>query len=210
MKKLLILAMCFLSLHVVNAQKLKLGAKVGMGSSSVKAQDLFVTSGNDVEDLKLNFQSSKPAYQAGVFARMSLLGLYIQPEALLTFASASYAEAYTGNSSQTIHNERLVYLDVPVTAGLKLAFLRVYGGPVFSTLISSSSDLSDIEGLNRNFNESSLLGQIGTGLDLGKLTLDVKYEFNIGGDRDQVNFLGNSYDLSKRKSQAIVSLGYVF
>ena len=210
MKKLLVFTFCLFNIYFINAQALKLGAKVGLGSSSVKAEDLLIRNGNDLNDLKLNFQSSSPAVQGGLFARVSLLGIYVQPELLLTFANASYLAEDAGGTSQGIYNERLVYLDMPVTAGFKLAFLRVYGGPVFTSLIGSQSDLSDIDGVSRNSKQSTVAGQIGTGLDIGKITLDLKYEFNLSGKRDQVSFFGNDYNLSKRRSQAIASIGYVF
>ena len=211
MKKLCLLICCLCALQLLDAQPLKLGAKVGIGSRTVKAGELFIRNSNDLDSLKLSFSSSKPSIQMGLFARVSLLGIYVQPELLLTFTNATYEEQNVLDASmQTFRKENLVYMDVPVMVGMKFAFLRVQGGPVFSTLLNNKSELRDLDGLERSFKKSALAGQIGVGLDIWKLTFDLRYEFRLSKKKDQFSFLGRGYALSTRKSQALMSVGYVF
>ncbi|RMG28633.1 MAG: hypothetical protein D6730_05230 [Bacteroidetes bacterium] len=208
----LLLSSLLLLLPGLQAQPLKMGAKVGIGSRTVSPGDLFLSNADALDSLKVSFSSSKPSFQAGLFARLTLLGIYIQPEILLTFTNATYekSDVYNNNGQQVSLDEKLVYMDIPLTAGLKVAFLRVQGGPVFTTLLGKKSELTEIDGLERNFKEAAIAGQLGLGLDIGDLILDLKYEFPLSRNRDHFNFLGESYGLSTRKSQLIASVGYVF
>ncbi|MEZ4777240.1 MAG: outer membrane beta-barrel protein [Bacteroidia bacterium] len=194
-----------------SAQKLKFGPRVGISSAGVELNDLIIKDANDVQQLKLTLQNSTPEYQMGVFARVQLLGLYVQPELLFTTAASTYevTDAQTGDVSE--RTERYYNVEIPVIGGLKLGPLRAQGGPVFRTQLGNKSDLANIDNYGRKFSESTVGFQAGVGIDLGKkIVLDLKYEPNLGRFRDDVTIMGNTYAISDRKSQLIFAAGYSF
>ncbi|MDX2249003.1 MAG: porin family protein [Bacteroidia bacterium] len=193
------------------AQKLKFGPRVGVSSAGVELDDLIIKDANDVEQLKLTLQNSTPEYQFGAFARVQLLGAYVQPELLFTTSASTYQveDATTGDISD--RTERFYNVEIPVIAGLKLGPLRAQAGPVFRTQLGNKSDLVDVDNYIRKFKESSVGVQAGIGIDLGKkIVLDVKYEPNLGRFRDEITILGTTYPMSDRKSQLIFAAGYSF
>lgn len=199
------------SLAPASAQMLKVGAKAGLGSRTVTPKDLFIRNSQDLDSLSLRFQSSRPSVQAGVFARLSLLGVYVQPELLLTFANSTYEAGELDDADQTSSlRERLVYLDIPVTAGMAFGPLRLQGGPVFTRVLGRNTELTNLNGVERNFKTSSVAGQLGLGVDIWKLTFDVKYEFPLRRNRDSLTLFGREYGLSTRRAQVLWSVGYVF
>lgn len=197
--------------QTVTAQKLKFGPRIGISSAGVELDDLIIKDANDVQQLKLTLQNSTPEYQVGAFARVQLLGIYVQPELLFTTASSTYEveDAQTGDISE--RTERYYNVEIPIIGGLKLGPLRAQAGPVFRTQLGNKSDLADIDNYGRKFKESTVGFQAGVGVDLGKkIVLDLKYEPNLGRFRDDVTIMGNTYAISDRKSQLIFAAGYSF
>ncbi|MEM7654718.1 MAG: porin family protein [Bacteroidota bacterium] len=193
------------------AQKLKFGPRVGLASSGISASSLNIQNGDDLDALKLDLQESSSELQMGVFARVQFLGLYLQPEVLLTTASTSFAyeDLITGATDQL--TERYVNVEVPIMAGLKLGPLRVQGGPVYRMNLLSRSDLRDIDGLNRSFKEASVGLQAGVGLDLGKkIVVDLKYESDISAARDELTIFGNTHQVAQHGGRLIGSVGFSF
>lgn len=208
MKKIIVLAMALCALQISYGQ-IKFGPRVSVGSNTVKPNDLLVTNRAAVDSLKFAFNSSRPNIQVGGFLRAGLGSIYVQPEVLFTFTSVSYDE---NNLLSSLTNndlkENLTYLDIPVNVGVKLGPAHVQAGPVFGILLSSNSDLQSLDGITREFKNSSVLGQVAAGLDLGRFIFDLKYEFALGSKTDSINLLGNDFDLSHRDSQIVLSVGY--
>ncbi|MEZ4827208.1 MAG: porin family protein [Bacteroidia bacterium] len=196
--------------QTVSAQKLKFGPRVGVSSAGVELDDLIIKDANDVEQLRLTLQNSTPEYQFGVFARVQLLGLYVQPELLFTTSSSTY-EVQDAQGQVSQRTERFYNAELPVIAGVKLGPVRAQAGPVFRTQLGNKSDLADIDNYGRKFSDATVGFQAGVGLDLGKkIVLDLKYEPNLGRFRDEVVIAGSTYAISDRKSQLIFAAGYSF
>ena len=83
MKKLLLSIVIIFSAHL-NAQEFSWGPKLSVSSPSLKLMDVK-NLGSGAETLEL-LEDTDPilGYQLGLFARISLLGLYIQPEVLFS------------------------------------------------------------------------------------------------------------------------------
>jgi hypothetical protein len=194
-----------------SAQNLKFGPRFGIASSGIEASSLNIKNGDDLDALRIQLQESSPEYQIGAFARVSLFGLYLQPEALITTSKASFAYEDLINGGTQQLTERRVNLEVPIMAGLKLGPFRVQGGPVYRMNLANSSELSQIDGLSRSFREAKVGLQAGVGLDLGKkIVVDLKYEGDLSGTRDELTIFGQTHEVSEHGGRLVGSVGISF
>lgn len=181
---------------MAQAQALTAGVKAGVGSSSVGVRDVV---NNPSEYAK---KESVTSFHAGAFARLNILGLFIQPEAIFTQTGGRLESNPNATIASRVADIKFNRLDVPVMAGISLANLvRIQAGPVASTLLSARQDGQNI----KSFMENSDWGyQAGVGLDLQRLSVDLRYERisrNYENPADQSN-----YDLANQ--QILLSLGY--
>lgn len=196
---------------MTHAQFFKAGVKAGVSTSGINANDLVIKNSADFQDLKLSFQNSSPEYQLGLFSRVKVAGLYIQPELMFTTSSVEYLmEDFSDGTSDPLY-EQYFGLEMPIMAGIKLGAFRANAGPVFRTSLGTTSELADIKGYGRKFQESQLGLQAGFGFDIGKkLILDFRYEVDLSESRDEVTIFNQSHELSQHGGQLSVGLGYSF
>ncbi|MEL6537852.1 MAG: porin family protein [Bacteroidota bacterium] len=207
MRKVLITAMAVLLVGASQAQIFTVGPKVGVSSSNLSVAD-------NVTD----FQNGerKFGFHAGVMTRITLGNLYVQPEALYTNASGQLIDF---SDPSVVGGQVVDYtfnrFDVPVLLGYKLGPFRAFAGGVWSGIISAS-ELRTVagEGTKEDITElydSGAWGyQAGVGVDLGKLTMDLKYEGSLGRYGALINdAAGNPVTLDQRASQLMLSVGYM-
>lgn len=117
------------------------------------------------------------SYHAGVFTRVDFSKLYLQGEMLY-----SQKKSKIENGSAGTEQAKWNSIEVPVVVGYKLlrsegATLRVFGGGVYSyTLNDKASILKQVSQSFEKFDKSNIGYQAGAGIDLGRLTFDLKYE----------------------------------
>lgn len=197
---ILLFLVCF---SAAKAQEFVLGAKAGLTSTQVIGSDFKSFSSPD------NYNG----FLVGAYARVGLVGFFIQPEVL--FRNLNFSVTNKNNSSAS---NNLSYVDVPVLFGKKfLKLLRVSAGPNFQFLVNKDITVSNAssavdpikEGDFKNF----VLGaQAGVGVDVWKLSFDIRYDFSltqIGAAAQLVNN-NNSVDFSTRASMFQFSVGYRF
>jgi hypothetical protein len=177
------------------AQFLTGGVKAGVGSANVTVHDVV---NNPAEYAK---KESVTSYHAGAFARINLLGLFLQPEVVFTQTGGKLQSDPNATIGSQVADIEFNRLDVPIMAGISIANLvRVQAGPVASTLLSAKQDGQSI----KSFMESSDWGyQAGVGLDIQRLSIDFRYERinkSYENPADQSN-----YELANQ--QLLLSLG---
>lgn len=209
MKKLLLVISALLVSQIMMAQGLKFGPRVAISSNSIKASDLVVTSSAAAQDLKLSLQEGNSKLQLGVFARLELLGLYVQPELLFSTNKIQYAweDAVNGSTTRT---EKYTQLDIPVIAGIKIGPIRVQGGPVYQMNFGSASDLVDVDNFMREFETADLDIRAGVGVDIGPLIIDVTYQIPMGDTKDILVVDGINYEINTQKAHLVGSVGFAF
>lgn len=116
--------------------------------------------------------SMKPGFDLGLFARFGNK-LYLQPELTYSFQSSKIKNIADEMANFSLKTSTL---DVPVLIGYKLldlgaGNLRAFAGPNFSFVLG---DNFDEFGNAASFNVG---GQAGLGIDLLKLTIDVRYGY---------------------------------
>lgn len=149
---------------------------------------------------------------AGVFGRLNILGIYLQPEVYYTFSQASIKKGDIDVERLDVNFHRL---DVPLLLGIKLNdHLSIQAGPFASLNIKTSAgnNSNDWEEQLDAYYETAVYGwQAGVSLDFWRLFLSARYEATIGNLREfePEDFTWNQYLPEDWKQQQLVfSLGY--
>ncbi|MCK5824676.1 MAG: outer membrane beta-barrel protein [Ichthyobacteriaceae bacterium] len=94
-------------------------------------------------------------------------------------------------------------LDLPVLVGIKvLGLLRIFAGPVFSSNVNTVATIKD---WNVDVEDEISTGfQIGAGVELGSMIVDVRYE---GGSDSDIKINGIEFD--NRSNQILLNVAYL-
>lgn len=217
MKRLIILLLASILFVGVSNAQFSFGIKGGVNSASITADELYsIENQADLDTLIVKGQNAKVGFHAGVFARLSIKKLYIQPELLFTSVGGEVevTTINSGNIEQTLKDQDFRRIDIPIMVGLHLGPVRIQGGPVGTIILDSEPVLQDIVetiDIEEEFNGATWGYQVGLGVDiLKKVTVDVRYEGNLSSLGNAVDLGGESFDLDTRANQFIVSLGIIF
>ena len=205
MKKLIVLLIVFV-LALPAFSQINFGIKAGAATTTVPTYDLS-TGANNIEALK----DAAWGFQAGVFLRLSLLGIYLQPE--VVFASNTYEYNVTQGTNPTeLVKQTFNRLDVPVLLGIKLGPLRINAGPAAAVQIGTPKALVDDPDFESLYKGATFGYQAGIGFDLfKKLTIDARYGGSLSEKfGDAVTIGGQTFALDQRQPSFIVSLGLMF
>ena len=218
MKKLFItiaLVSCSLS---ISAQSFSWGPKIGIAVPSIKVSDVQdVNSGAQALSL-LEDVNGKVSGHIGVFARISLLGFYIQPELLVSSSKSEVSfniPTDNFNLESVMGEVKLNKLDIPVLIGKRfLKVLRVNAGPVFTLPlnedISFKNLTTNIEDVKTNYKSATIGAQIGAGLDLTFLTVDVRYELALQSLSEGISIGNAEFAADQRVNQFLIAIGVKF
>jgi len=197
--------------------QIKFGLKAGVSTTNLSMADIkTVTSGNTTYTVDA-VTSAKYGFHGGAFVRLSLFGIYLQPELLFSTRTNEYTISNTTNlQSVTSYTAKQSFnkLDVPVMLGLKLGPLRINAGPVGSLLINSPKALIKDPDYKNNYNKMTIGYQAGVGFDIFNiLTFDLRYEGSLKKYQNQIQSLaGNKtkFNLDDRPNAFVFSLGLMF
>jgi hypothetical protein len=190
MKKLFMMA-CLVLLSSAGAfAQFNLGLKAGLNYTTIKAQN------NEFDE------NGILGYQAGVWARIGKK-LYLQPEIYLG-TKGSKIEFESGGSNIDV-KQKFTTLDVPLLLGTKFGTeklnFRIMAGPAFQFNLDDNSSAFN-QAFDPDFykyRDFVTNGQIGAGVDLGSLSVDLRYETSL----QDIN-----KDDGQRQSLLHLSLGY--
>lgn len=201
MKKI-ILGCCILLTYSMTAMAqlpaFSFGIKGGVNYSNLKTKD-------DLTD-----ENSIMGYQIGVFSRIGAVGMYFQPELYLGSKGNEFIriENTSGSSVEAKGKVKFTTLDLPLLLGTKIGpnklNLRFMGGPVVSFIIDENSTFdSAYQGVSDfgNYKKQTLGLQAGTGVDVGNLTVDLRYEAGLSN-------VSESEKYSQKQNLFHLSLGF--
>jgi hypothetical protein len=197
MKKVILLVVTILAFQMAKAQDVPffdLGIKAGMNGSWLGN----LPEGADKKD------GLKYGFVAGVFARIKipLVGLYVQPEAVIT-QSGSKMKEITANQ-QVITPEStttLTNFEIPILLGQRFGIgplgIRINAGPDFITVLSAKSKVGNADkvDIKDKINTFQVGLQAGVGVDISKFNFDLRYQHNFtqvmkeGTDKSKINLL---------------------
>ena len=206
MKNLYLLLVVFCLTASANAQFLNWGIKGGVNYN--QNGDLRTINQGDLISLSSN---EEVGYHIGILSEIKLpLFLYIRPELVYTHTESSYK---LDDDQGTL---KLDKLELPVLLGFRVFKIgRFFFGPNFSyTMNTKLSVPESIEGVSNVSSDDFLVsGQIGLGLNFGKIGADIRWE--TGFSDSEASFIRDSTDLDfalvdTSHSQFILSFYYKF
>lgn len=202
MKKATILLVALLATMSTYAQGLQLGVRVGVNNGNLSTKISGVNEG-----------TIKNGFLIGAYGRASLLGLFVQPEINYSNRVGNFEERGKGTFTNTITT-----LDVNALVGYNLlGMVHVLAGPTLMTFMSTkqeaSGTLKDVLYGSDFYNSSALGFQLGAGIDIGKLCVDLRYDHSltsIGRDNVYSGVYGHGTNYSTGFSMWQLSIGYKF
>ena len=193
-KSLVLLIILFTALD--NFGQFTLGPKIGYTSSKLST---------DFDDIK---ESVKNNFQVGAFLRFGKR-IYVQPEVF--YATSGGTMQISGTELK--EEIKMKNLGVPLLVGFKLINLKVFNvrimaGPAANFILDKRVEFDDLYQdpvLDSDLKNIAWGMDVGAGLDVFFLSLDIRYEFGLNNIYDPPS--GN--DSQKIKSNLfIVSLGF--
>lgn len=189
---------------------LDFGIKAGINTGNFRAKS----------DVVIN--DARTGYHAGVFTRLSLLGLHIQPELVYNWNKydMNVWNKYTawkpgGMSEEENRNLNLFKskitvqtLEVPVLVGIEILFLRLNAGPVFNIMnktTTSGGIVTDADVL-----KPSVSFAAGAGIDLMKFSFDVRFNGQIKRSQNNLTIGTERRNFKSNFQGWTFSLGYKF
>ena len=199
MKKLILTAIVGLAANFAMAQNINFGIKGGAVFNTDKGK-VWQDAGNI---FKKDGKASA-GFQAGALARVSLAGIYIQPELLYTQFKNEYD---VDGQKLNVTKKRM---DIPVNVGKRfLGIGHIQAGPVFSYYFDDKLSVKDFTTAKQDdFNVGM---QIGAGVEVSKLLFDLRYEFGLGKvGSDILNGSNGQYRTENRPQMLNLSVAYLF
>jgi len=203
-KKLVLTVLALTLINLTFAQKIDFGAKAGLNYNfGGDLKELLSETNGSLNDI-VHGAENKAGYHFGLWAKVHILGLYVRPEIVYTQLNNSYNDLGT-NISTDFKTKKI---DMPILIGAKLIGpLHIYAGPSIQYITNSDFSSSEIENISTN--DFSVGLQIGTGLELGRLGVDVRWEKGFENDLDG-EFLNTNINVDNRPNQIIFGLSYRF
>ena len=194
MRKILIFSTLLFVVYSASAQ-VNFGPRISLTSTKLKLKDNVTgISEGDAEF----------GYQFGVFARLKLLGLYVQPELLFSDTKSTITRTAASDVKFSFNK-----VDVPIMVGMKFGPMRVQAGPALSFLTKAESDIvGTVADVKDNYNSATVGFQAGLGIDLMKFVFDIKYEGNLSKFAGSEIISGININTDQRQNQFVFALGY--
>jgi len=203
----IILYFSLVSLFAMNAQ-IEMGAKFGLSSYDLVHDGLLIKNNQGI--LEWNTQNAGYGHHLGAYMRLSFLGIYLEPAMLFNSNSVNHNITYYSESGviNAIKNERYNHLDLPVNLGLKLGALRFHGGVVGHLLINRVGDVFEFSDYSQKLQNASFGWQMGTGVDIWRIRLDLSYEGGFARFGDEIIIKNQSFQFDKNPGRLILSCGF--
>lgn len=203
MKKVILMVFLFLGGVQLAQSQIQGGIKGGINYNS----DSFA----DVKDDVFNGAKSKTGFHAGAWLRIKLpaTGLYIRPELVYTQLSNEVSYEPAGFTAKTTTYE-IQKIDIPVLLGFNfLKVGHVFAGPSFQYILDSDFNIEDLKQVDSDGFSVGL--QLGAGVELGKLGLDIRWERALSDtEAEFVDSNVGNVNFDTRVNQIIVGLSYRF
>lgn len=217
MKKILLIVLCFAFVSYANAQ-FKIGLRGGITASKIKMDDISLMDENDREEFKIAAGEAAVGFHFGAITQITLGPVFIQPELLFSSTGGDVkVKDLSSSDGWEVRKQKYNKLDIPLIAGYKLGgddlALRLQAGPLVSVMLTKESvieNMIDREQVKEDFKNAVWGYQVGVGVDVWKLGLDVKYEGNFSKIGEEIHFAGRDWNTDSKTNQWVFSVAYFF
>lgn len=162
---------CLITSFVAQAQLLptfQFGLKAGANFAKFNTGNTFSS-------------ENRTGFYGGVWARVGGGGIFFQPELYISGKKADLKSDATGETNKV----KFTSLDVPLLVGTKFGALGIAGrlntGPMISFILDDKQSFNQAASnvYNGNFKKQALAWQFGAGLDVHKISFDLRYELGL-------------------------------
>lgn len=206
MKKFLFaaIAFCFFAIHT--QAQIRYGFIGGLSTSQLDAET------RQANGVTVAIKDANYGFHIGVFGRAKLSEhWYLQPEATFNSTSVDFLVTdFSDGLMDKVLTEKYRNLDIPLMVGYKLGPLRAEAGPTGHVYVASKTELDEIGGYERRFNNFNLGYQAGVGLDIWKLMLTLRYEGNFEKFGEHMVIGGQQVNFSQRPARWLMTVGFSF
>lgn len=194
MKKSILVLSLMLLTSIAFSQKFTLGPLAGFNSSKLTT---------NYPELK---EEAKANFLFGAFLRFGEK-VYLQPEVIYTTKGGVFSNDLGTGGKQTV---KLSQLEIPAMIGFRLinigiANIRVMGGPMAGIVMNKEVTVNEFVNdpiPEASFKDLQWAMQIGAGVDILFLTLDVRYEIGLNNiyeappGKEEYDFKNNLWRVS--------------
>lgn len=204
MKKFILTFSVFFATGLYSFSQFHIGVRGGINTNYVKDAQVTVDNRYQVNIPK----DATTGFHFGIVSQLQVSKFFLQPEVVFSSNRNDIlvSDLRSGETEQ-VEIHKFNKLNIPIIVGLKYKSLKFEAGPVGSVLVRSKTELLDEIGLEQNLNALTYGYQVGIGLDLGKLALDLKYEGNLSKFGDGLTFGNTDVSFDQRANQLIFSIG---
>ena len=208
--KRIFFVMTFACCSIFAFGQIEFGVKAGLNSMDLVSDGIKFNDGDHFFDLKFN--NANYGHHFGLYTRVKILMVYIEPSILFNSNKVTYSlDEYGGTKAVSkFVNETYNSVDFPVVVGMKAGIIRLYAGPVAHMHISSKSDLVDLKGYEQRFKSATYGYQAGFGFDLWKLRFDLAYEGNLSNFGDHITIGGEQLAFNDSAARLLGTVSYKF
>jgi len=129
--------------------------------------------------------------------KVPIIGLYIRPELVYTQVKSEYIDGENKSSNYEFNK-----IDVPVLLGKNfLGFATAFVGPSFQYILNDDFELSEVT--TDDLDKFSVGVQMGLGIELGSLGVDVRWERGLSETEAKFS---NGITADNRTNQIIFGL----
>ena len=202
----------FISLFVANGASGQvfngLGFQLGLNYGQSVVKETFTSNG---VNWKYATDEADVAVSWGFFGRAKLGKFIIQPQ--LMASNYNTKMRLSSPEYDSILSLRQNRFDIPLLLGYAPSKkTRLLAGPVYTKMLENKVHTGDFlfKESKTIFNDGSWAMQLGVGVDIGRLAIDVKYETSLGKLGDSVTINGSSFDFDQRNNTIQFIIGYDF
>jgi hypothetical protein len=208
MKRLAVLTLFAILFATGAGSQVRFGLRGGINMAYFDAREISVADEYRIETLR----NTNIGFHGGLMAQVSFFGIFLQPELLLSSVGNEVrVEDMTQNGLvRSVREQKFTKLDIPVLVGKRFGPVRFGIGPVGTIMLNTDSELSDHPHINEDYNAATFGYQIGAGLDIAFLAIDLKYEGNLTRLGSGITVAGQQREFDTRGRQVIFGVAYLF
>jgi hypothetical protein len=208
MKKIIILSLFLCISNSVTSQFLNFGIKGGV-NYNVNGDLRALSEGELIDKIS---SDEEVGYHFGILTEIKLpLFLYLRPELVYTHTESSYK---VDSDRSKLKMDKL---DIPVLVGFRiLKFGRAFLGPNFQYVMNTKLTAPEtVDNISKITSDDFIVaGQVGLGLDFGKIGADIRWETGFSGSEADFLVGATGYDgrvqVETDPQQFILSFYYKF
>jgi hypothetical protein len=172
----------------------------------------MIANRGSVNESLVNISNVNYSEQLGLMGRYDLERFWFMTELLYgqtktQVSMLGIGEALEGQAP-SLYTEKNSYLELPVTAGVKLGIIEVFSGFTAARDLSIRGETFDIDGYTKDVPALRFAWHSGIGVNLGHVLVDMRYQQQFGNYGKGRYLNGEELLLHNAPGRLVFSLGY--